>query len=178
MDPRTCECGCGEPVRRRFKAGHNHRAFQFRAGESAADRFWRHVDQSGPCWIWQGPKAKLGYGLFTVRIGLRVGAHRFAYEQTHGEIPDRMVIDHLCRNPACVNPDHLEAVTQSVNLKRGDNWQRRKTHCPHGHPYSGTNLIINPRGRRVCRECQRLRWVRRYWGDGRVRIRAKRSTAT
>lgn len=70
-------------------------------------RFWQKVDKSGSCWIWTGAHVPKGYGQFAVNRR-PVYAHRFAYELHHGAIPDGMQIDHLCRTPACVNPDHLE----------------------------------------------------------------------
>lgn len=81
-----------------------------------------------------------------------------------GPIPDGLVIDHLCRNPQCVNPMHLEPVTPEENTRRGiGGWNTRaKTHCPQGHPYSGANLYINPTsGARVCRTCNNEK-ARRY----------------
>ncbi|WP_081281519.1 HNH endonuclease signature motif containing protein [Mycolicibacterium conceptionense] len=85
----------------------------------------------------------------------RIYAHRWAYEHYVRPIPPGMVIDHLCRNRLCVNPDHLEPVTQLENVRRsrGNN---SKTHCPHGHAYAGNNVRIY-RGQRFCRECSRRR---------------------
>lgn len=83
-----------------------------------ADRFWRLVDKSGDCWLWMGAKWK-GYGQFGVQQSPGVWplrkAHRVAYELIVGPIPDGMQLDHLCRNPSCVNPDHLEPVTNREN---------------------------------------------------------------
>lgn len=89
------------------------------------ERFWSKVtrtnDRDG-CWLWQGQLNKAGYGHFrrTVAPGVykTVKAHRHAYQLTRGPIPDGLTLDHLCGNPACVRPDHLEAVTRSENLRR------------------------------------------------------------
>lgn len=127
-----CRCGCGrktdlatcsrtklgqvkgEPLR--FCRGH-------RSLVDPALRFWPKVDKvSSPCgcWLWTSVIAPTGYGMFAGGRGAMVYAHRWAYEATVGPIPDGLVIDHLCRNTRCVNPDHLEAVTQRVNTHRGD----------------------------------------------------------
>jgi len=85
-------------------------------------------------------------------------AHRAVYQLLVGPIPLGLQIDHLCRNRVCVNPAHLEAVTQRENIRRSDpgKHHRNKTHCPHRHPYSGRNLIVRKRtGARRCRECER-----------------------
>lgn len=71
-----------------------------------------------PCWIWQGTKAPNGYGRLTVR-GETKSAHRLYWEERYGRIPPGMTLDHLCRQRACVNPDHLEVVTARVNVQRG-----------------------------------------------------------
>lgn len=100
-------------------------------GETLAEKFERLIDKSqGPdgCWIWTGPK-KRGYGLYTVRLvdehGNRrttsIRAHRGVYEALIGPIPAGLTLDHLCRNPSCVNPAHLEPVTQAANNRRGKN---------------------------------------------------------
>ena len=90
-------------------------------------------------------------------------AHRAFYMLHVGPIGSGLVIDHLCRTPACVNPDHLEPVTPEENTARGNNFlavNKRKTHCPQGHPLSGENLRIKTNRRgvqgRVCRVCARV----------------------
>lgn len=82
-----------------------------------------------------------GYVVMSVR-GKQVKAHRHIYELWRGPIPAGLQIDHLCRNPSCVNPGHLEAVTAWENQARSTITSVGKTHCPQGHPYAGENLRI------------------------------------
>ena len=128
------------------------------------ERFWKHVNKNAPngCWEWRGAKPE-GYGAF--RIGSRtdrsyqtIGAHCFAYLMLRGAIPKGMVLDHLCRNTACVNPEHLEPVTLLENFRRGKKPQHlRKTHCPRGHHYDQCNTYLNRQGKQECRTCHRER---------------------
>jgi hypothetical protein len=133
-------------------------------------RFVRYEDD---CWLWTGAIDKGGYGRFVLNSKRTSAlAHRVGYELMRGPIPDGLELDHLCRNHACVNPDHLEAVTHRENILRGDYragyqavaaLQRAKTHCPQGHPYSGSNLYILPKsGGRVCRICAKASQQRFY----------------
>ena len=90
-------------------------------------------------------------------------AHRFAYETFVGPIPEGLTIDHLCRIRHCVNPEHLEAVTDRVNILRGEGisaQHARATHCPQGHPYDLINTYVAPDGDRDCRDCRRQSMVR------------------
>lgn len=124
-----------------------------------AFRFWPKVEIAphGFCWLWQASKnGSSGYGLFKIK-GKYKQAHRVAYELTKGPIPEGLVLDHLCRNRLCVNPDHLEPVTIGENISRGDNHFRRATHCKRGHEFTSDNTLILSTGSRACRACARLR---------------------
>lgn len=133
----------------------------------APTRFWRKVQKTETCWLWMGARRGAykdgeGYGSFLAEIGtLRiVPAHRWSWEHANGPIPEGLHIDHLCANPPCVRPDHLEPVTPAENLRRSDersggHHNAVKTHCKYGHPYSGSNLRVLKGGRRDCRACER-----------------------
>lgn len=91
---------------------------------SPEERFWSYVDKGDDCWLWIGAShGKDGYGSFNPNQS-PVLAHRYSYELAHGHIPAGMSIDHICRNRACVNPDHLQVVTQDLNT------QNRSNHNP------------------------------------------------
>lgn len=128
-------------------------------------RFWPKVKKGQPdeCWLWRAAVARNGYGTFG-RDGQTRYAHRVAYELVRGPIPEGLVIDHLCRVRACVNPAHLEAVSLIENLRRIIRKNSLKTECIHGHAFTPANTIVGvdrrsgtPRKRRDCRECARNR---------------------
>jgi hypothetical protein len=117
-------------------------------------------DRTG-CWIWTAAQTPNGYGVFGFK-GRTSSAHRILYEWINGPVGS-LVVDHAkCQNPPCVNPEHMEAVTQSVNIRRGRLRQHQQTHCKRDHEFTpeNTRLSVNSRtGRlfRQCRECQRVR---------------------
>lgn len=126
--------------------------------------FWEKVDASGDCWEWLGAKRPNGYGVFGTQ-GKNEGAHRFAWENLVGKIPDGLVIDHLCKNRGCVNPDHLEPVTYSENNIRGagpflSRIRRAVTHCKYGHEFTEENTYVSTwqgSTKRVCKQCRKSR---------------------
>lgn len=130
------------------------------------------------CWLWHGYMDRNGYGKYGSRW-----AHRAVYEALVGPIPSGLTLDHLCRNPPCVNPHHLEPVTMAENGRRGMSGpaiNARKTHCIHGHRFAGDNLYIRKdNGRRMCRECniQRCRNRReRISADAAARLRREQAS--
>jgi len=126
------------------------------------NRFWSRVNKTKGCWLWVGSTATNGYGGFMVG-GKNFRVHRLSYELIKGEIPDGLQIDHLCRVRNCVNPDHLEAVTQRENIFRGvaiTVQNARKTHCKYGHAFTPENTGRNGKGRR-CKVCVYISGVNR-----------------
>ena len=123
------------------------------------ERFWKKViGQPDPdiCWIWMGCIRKGGYGRFRAEHRRMTRAHQFAYELMEGLIPEGYEPDHLCRNPRCVNPAHIEIVTHEVNMFRSRGFHR-KTHCQRGHLFDQVNTVVDRLGKRRCRTCARLR---------------------
>ncbi len=125
---------------------------------SIEQRFFSKIEvgADSECWWWVAAKSAKGYGWFWASRHVR--AHRWSYEHWRGPIPQGLQIDHLCRNPSCVRPSHLEPVTRRTNILRGEGvsaQNARKTQCLRGHPFSGANLYVAPSGRRDCRLCHR-----------------------
>ena len=139
----------------------------------AEKRFMAKVVQAqNGCWLWGGAIQSRGYGSFGYGLrGRSVLAHRFAYETFVGPIPEDLQIDHACHSRddkcpggkcahrLCVNPAHLELVTQLVNCGRSA--PARKTHCINGHEYTDANTIWKRNGSRNCRECS-VTWTREW----------------
>lgn len=108
------------------------------------------VVESG-CWEWQGWLRRDGYGIFAPKRGFQFRAHRWYFEAAVGPIPEQTPhLDHLCRNRRCVNPAHLEPVTQAENNRRAG---MAKSHCIHGHEYTAENVYVRKNGARCCRLC-------------------------
>ena len=133
-------------------------------------RFLTKVDHrsDSECWLWTGAKNNRGYGQIAVGFTMKL-AHRVAYELNFGSIPTNLQLDHLCHNRSCVNPAHLELVTNRENARRGNGRQighryPYKVSCPQGHPYDmfNTSTWISPTPSRVkthrgCKICHAKR---------------------
>ena len=131
------------------------------------------------CWLWTGYVDRKGYG--TIGIGSRVEdkhgrctyrAHRIAYQLLVGQIPEGLVLDHICRERSCINPRHLQVATHRENLFAHGSIapskkNKEKTHCPHGHSY--VNPIVVKSGARVCRTCHNARILKRYYKQKQAR---------
>lgn len=123
-------------------------------------KFWSKVavGKFDDCWEWNGSISKTGYGMTCQTALPSQHAHRSSYELLVGKIPKGLVIDHLCRNRRCVNPNHMEPVTSVENVMRGKSQAALnvyKTHCIRGHELSGENL--NTRyGYRLCIQCRNM----------------------
>lgn len=161
--------------RRKFKEGGVSSSF-----EDRYNHFTIPEPNTG-CFIWLGHLTKLGYG----KIGITrivngkkklnmVSAHREAYKYFVGPIPEGLVLDHKCRMRCCVNPDHLEPVTQQENCRRGDAVKNNRlaaamrTHCRSGlHRLTVDNIVFHG-GVRLCKACSqangRRKWENRKRG--------------
>lgn len=172
MTDRICSVeGCDLKVQARGVCNPHYKRLR-RAGElellpklTERERFWAKVNKTETCWLWTATNDGHGYGAFnTASRRSPVKAHRFAYEDLVGPIPEGMQLDHLCRTPLCVNPAHLEPVTHAENMRRGNGWSGtkfRQTHCVHGHPFDEENTYVWSDGRghtrRYCRTCAKRR---------------------
>lgn len=162
-----CQCGCGQKTKiaartkksqgqtkgqpNRYLAGHRPKKHPDYLEE---DRGYKT-----PCWIWQGGKDRLGYGLIN-RSEHQGVAHLWFWKMANGPVPEGLELDHLCRVRGCVNPDHFETVTHEENVKRGISFaavNARKTHCIHGHEFTPENTYRRPGATaRECRTCRQI----------------------
>ena len=131
-------------------------------------RLFRGAKPIGRCIIWTKGKTDKGYG--TIRKDGRTQVvHRVAYEAQNGPVPKGLILDHLCRNRACLNPAHLEPVTHRVNILRGicpTAINARKKICSKGHSLTDkSNMRVRATGGRACRACNRA---------GNIRYRSRR----
>ena len=143
--------------------------------EKIKKRFLEKVRKTKSCWIWTAYTNRLGYGSFRLNQKMLL-AHRVSYELFVGKIPNKLTLDHLCKQPSCVNPNHLEAVSSRVNILRGNTLAAanlKKTHCKRGHGFtkSNTYLELKKSGRKArrCIQCNNLDSKKYHWNIRRVK---------
>ena len=134
------------------------------------ENVWRIFVMPTPCWEWTGHKlidygaCNGGYGMCRFNGRNRL-VHKVMYERFIGQVPEGKELDHICRNRACCNPYHLDAVPHRINVLRGISPFAEKalqTHCINGHAFTTENTFLHPNGGRQCRQCHRDCFNRRY----------------
>ena len=129
-------------------------------GVPLVDRLmYRTALMDNGCWLWLGATNAKGYGhIRSVENGPLISVHRVAYELANGAVPEGLEVDHLCFERACLNPDHLEAISHTDNVRRGrHNQNHGKAECINGHAFDDANTSIDSLGKRVCKTCARDR---------------------
>lgn len=134
------------------------------ASERQLRTFNSYIEVVDGCWLWRGGKTRpdwRGYAIYRIAGGKTFLLHRRLWQDHRGPLRNDQQLDHLCRNRACINLDHLEVVSpRTNNVVRGEGHaalNAKKTSCPQGHPYDDKNTRIDRQGRRHCRECERVR---------------------
>lgn len=118
------------------------------------NNFWDRVDKNGDCWLWIGSTNGLGYGEIRIKQ-IKYYVHRLLFQLTNGKIPSGTELDHLCSEPRCCNPSHLEAVDHLENVRRAAKPKPHllKTHCIRGHDFYETQFFRKDGKGRGCRKC-------------------------
>ena len=162
---------CRKHYHRWWRTGNPLQAHYDRASGTPIERWWAKVEKGDGCWPWRASLDSHGYGQFDVTTDDKHKnhrAHRWGYQQLVRVLAADETLDHLCRNHACVRPDHLEPVSNAENVRRGEAGKRNadKTHCPKGHEYDGVD-----KSGRFCVACRResnrekMRRIRGYKGN-------------
>ena len=155
--------------------------------KTAEERFWEKVDKSGgddACWIWTA-STDGRYGVFWFD-GKRIRATRYSWQMANGvPFPPDKDACHTCDNPRCVNPKHiwpgtpsenaLDAVAKGRLVNAGRKRINKKTHCLLGHEFTEENTILNGQGKRLCRICRHMRYVK-YWEQDKAKRIARGET--
>ncbi len=143
------------------------------------------------CWQWTGAINKYGYGSFRGYNSKDTKSHIFSYEHFKGKIKVGFQLDHLCRNRACCNPNHLQQVTAKENQMRAIPFRKTKTNCPNGHSLTEDNILFNKNSKsgkryRICKKCRLLsinksrdKKIQEIWLEGfNAGLAAKNNTPT
>lgn len=180
---KLCECGCGRPapIAKWNRKAYGHvkgQPIRFIKGHAGHDKqriewsdaLWEVCDvgYETPCWLWTGNRIdRHGYGRFALGRPSQL-AHRVSYELYVGPVPAGYDLDHLCRNPRCINPSHLEPVPHVENIRRGRNAKLtyeiadriRADHAAGGHTHGSLAELYGVEKRTIWRVLAGRCWVR------------------